>query len=114
MILLYGSLLLLYPSLLGFKDGNLLSLAFNLPLLLFIFFSELGNVLVTVTHNFGIEIKESSILDQTLLELVILLEQFSFFGLELEFLLSELFLFVDVRLLVLVHLASFVKQACRR
>ena len=107
--MLYGRLLLLDAILLGFKDGNLLSLAFDLPFLLLILFSELGNVLVAVTHNFGVEIEEGSILDQALLELVVLLEQLALFGLELEFLLCELFLFVDVRFLVLVHLSSLVE-----
>ena len=56
LILLHGRLLLLNTILLGFKDGNLLPLAINLSFLLFVLLSELGDVLVTIAHNFGVEI----------------------------------------------------------
>ena len=104
---------MLYAGLLGFKDGDLLSLALYLSLLLLILLSELGDVLVAVAHHFGVEVEEGGVLDQTLLELVIFLEQLALFRLELEFLLRELFLFVYVGFLVLVHFAALVKKACR-
>ena len=113
LILLHGRLLLLYAGFLSFKNGNLLPLTLNLSFLLLVFLSELGNVLITIAHDFGIEIQEGGILNQTLLELVILLEQLAFFCLELKFLLGKLFLFVDICLLILVHFTTFVEEACR-
>ena len=113
LILLHGRLLLLYAGFLGFKNGNLLPLTLNLPFLLLVFLSELSNILITIAHDFGIEIQEGGILNQTLLELVILLEQLAFFCLKLKFLLGKLFLFVDICLLILVHFTAFVEEACR-
>ena len=113
LILLHGGLLLLYASLFGFEDGNLLPLAVNLSFLLLIFLSELGDVLVAIAHHFGVEVQEGGVLNQTLLELVIFLEQLSLFSLEFKFLLSELLLFVDIGLLVLVHFTALVKEAGR-
>ena len=113
LILLHGGLLLLYAGLLGFKDGNLLPLAVNLSFLLLVFLSELGDVLVAVAHHFGVEVQEGCILNQTLLELVIFLQQLALFRLEFKFLLSELLLFVDIGFLVLVHFAALVKEAGR-
>ena len=114
LVLLHGSLLLLYASLLFFKNGNLLPLALYLSFLLLIFLSELGDVLVTVAHHFCVEIQERSILNQTLLELMIFLEELTLFRLKLKFLLGELFLFVYIGLLVFVHFTAFVKEAGRR
>ena len=83
-----------------------LTLDFSLTLLVLLF--QLRDVLIASAHNFRIVIEESSVLNQTLLQLVIFLSQFGFTSLELKLLLREMFLLRNEGLLILVHLSSLI------
>ena len=54
LILLDSSLLLLDALFLGLQDLKLLSLTLNLSGALFIFITELSDILIAVAHHFGI------------------------------------------------------------
>ena len=113
-ILLNCSLLLFYPVFLRLQNLELSLLTFDLAVALLVFFAELRNVQVAVTHYFCVIVEESCILDETLLQLVILFTKFGLSLRELELLLRELLLLRDECLLVLVHFTTLVEKSGRR
>ena len=111
LVLIDSILLLLNTDFLGLQNGQLLALAVDFSVTILIVFLQLGDVLVALTHDFGIVVKECSVLDQTLLQLVIFLTKLSLSTLEFKFLLREMLLLSDIGLLVLVHFAALIKEA---
>ena len=114
MILLHGCFLLFNSHLLRFQNQELLPLALDFSGALLVLLAKLGDILIAVTHDFSIVVKESSVLNETLLKLVIFFAQLRFSRLKLELLLSEVLLLRDERLLIFVHLAALIKQSSRR
>lgn len=109
LLILLNCFLLLFNSVsLCLQDFQLSTLAFNFLLTNFVFLLQLGNILITSAHDFSVVVKESGILDQTLLQLVVFFSELGFTRLELKLLLGEVFLFSYECLLILVHLAPLV------
>ena len=106
--------MLLYTLFLRDKNLQLGALSVDLDVSLLVFFSQTGNILVAGAHLLSILVEEHRILNQTLLKLVILFAKLSFARLKLELLLRKVLLFGKVGLLVLVHLATLIKEACSR
>ena len=110
LVLLDCGLLLLNSLFLRLEDLELLLLALDLSGADLVLFAQLGDVLVAVAHHFRVVVKESGVLNQTLLQLVVFLAKLALFRLEFELLLREVLLLRDESLLIFVHLPAFVQE----
>ena len=114
LVLLDSFFFLFNAHFLGLKDFQLLSLSLNFCITLLVVISQFCDIWVTLAHYFCVVVEEGGILNQALLQLVIFFSKLAFTSLEFKLLLSEVLLFSDESLLILVHLATLIKQASRR
>ena len=92
------------------KNEQLLLLFCNFSIFLFVFVLKLLNVFVTLVHGFLVLVEVRSKLDKRSLKLIVFLTQILFTLFELDLHLLEVFLFVDISLLIFVHLTTLVEQ----
>ena len=92
------------------KNKQLLLLFCNFSIFLFIFDLKLIDIFVTLIHGLLVLVKVRRKLDERSLQLIIFLSQILFTLLELDLHLLEIFLFVDISLLVFVHLTTLVEK----
>ena len=95
------------------KNEQLLLLFCNFSIFLFVFGLKLLNVFVTLVHGFLVLVEVRSKLDKRSLKLIIFLAQILFTLFELDLHLLEVFLFVDISLLIFVHLTTLVEKTGR-